>query len=68
LLRALLDRARNKTAVSASKVKELRKKLREAEGRIERLYAALADGTVSDTNMFRRSLAQMEREREDTLA
>jgi site-specific DNA recombinase len=68
LLRGLLDRARNKTAVNASKAKELRKKLREVEGRIERLWAALADGTVGDTDMFRRSLAQVEGEREEALA
>lgn len=56
LLRGLLDRARNKTEVNAAKAKELRKKLRETEGKIERLYGALADGTVGDTAMFRRSL------------
>ncbi len=67
LLRGLIDRARNKTTVNASKAKDLRKKLREVEGRIERLYAALADGTVGDTDMFRRSLAQIEGEREESL-
>jgi site-specific DNA recombinase len=66
LLRGLVDRARNKTTVNASKAKD-RKKLREVEGRIERLYAALADGTVGDTDMFRRSLAQIEGEREEAL-
>ena len=60
-------RARNKTEVNASKAKDLRKKLREVEGRIERLYAALADGTVGDTDMFRRSLTQVEGEREEAL-
>jgi hypothetical protein len=50
-----------------TKAKDLRKKLREVEGRIERLYAALADGTVGDTDMFRKSLAQVEGDREETL-
>jgi hypothetical protein len=67
LLRGLLDRARNKTTVKASKAKGLRRKLREVEGRIERLYAALADGTFGDTDMFRRLLAQIEGEREEAL-
>lgn len=66
-LRGLLDRARNKTEVNASKAKDLRRKLREVEGRIERLYAALADGTVGDTDMFCRSLSQVEGEREEAL-
>ncbi len=44
---------------NAAKAKELRKKLRGTEGRMERLYAALAEGTVSDTDMFRRSMAQV---------
>jgi hypothetical protein len=67
LLRSLLDRARNQTAINASKAEELRKKLCEVEERIERMYAALADGTVGDTDMFRRSLAQIEGDREESL-
>jgi site-specific DNA recombinase len=67
LLRGLLDRARNKTEVNAAKAKELRKKLRETEGKIERLYGALADGTVGDTAMFRRSLNNVKAERDETL-
>jgi site-specific DNA recombinase len=67
LLRSLLDRARNQTAINPSKAEELRKKLCEVEERIERMYAALADGTVGDTDMFRRSLAQIEGDREETL-
>ena len=67
LLKGLLDRARNKTEVNAAKAKELRKKLRDTEGKIERLYSALADGTVGDTAMFRRSLNNVEAERDETL-
>ena len=65
LLRGLLDRARNKTEVDAAKAKELRKKLRDTEGKIERLYAAVADGTVGDTSMFRKSLSDVEAERDE---
>ena len=67
LLRGLLDRASNKTEVNAVKAKELRKKLRETEGKIERLFNALAGGTVDDTAMFRRSMAQLEAERDEVL-
>jgi hypothetical protein len=35
LLRGLIDRARNKTMVNASKAKDLRKKLPEVERQIE---------------------------------
>lgn len=42
LLRGCWIAARNKTTVNASKAKDQRK----VEGRIEPLYAALADGTV----------------------
>jgi site-specific DNA recombinase len=67
LLKTLLDRARNRTTENAAKAKDLRKKLRGTETKIERLYAALADGTVSDTDMFRRSMTQVEDERDETL-
>lgn len=67
LLKTILDRARNRTTEDAAKAKELRKKLHGTEVKIERLYAALADGTVSDTTMFRRSMVQVEDERDETL-
>ena len=56
---------RNKTADEATKAEELRKKLHATETRIERLYAALADSTVTDTALFRRSLSQIETDREE---
>jgi site-specific DNA recombinase len=65
LLRGLIDRARNKTADDALKAEEPRKKLQATETRVERLYAALADGTVTDTTVFRWSLSQVENEREE---
>jgi site-specific DNA recombinase len=67
ILKVILDRARNQTTENAAKAKDLRKKLRGTETKIERLYAALADGTVGDTDMFRRSMTQVEAERDETL-
>jgi hypothetical protein len=37
------------------------------EGKIERLYGALAEGTVKDTDLFRKSLSRLEAERDETL-
>ena len=45
----------------------LRKKLKATEAPIAHLYAALADGTVADKDMFCRSTSETEVEREDTL-
>ncbi len=67
LLRGLIERVRDKTAEEAEKAEELRKKLQTIETRILRLYAALADGTVTDTPLFRRSLSQLEQEREEAI-
>ena len=55
------------TQTVSEKADELRKKLKAVELRIERLYDALADGTVNDTTMFGRSLAAIENEREDLI-
>ncbi len=65
LLTALLDRKANRHEDLAVKAKELRKQLRSTEEKIERLYAALAEGTVADTDLFRRSLAKLEQDREE---
>ena len=67
LLRALIARVQDKATDGAARAEELRKKLKSVELRIERLYGALADGTVNDTTMFRRSLSQIENEREDLI-
>ena len=67
LFRASIARLREKAADGAAKAEESRKKLKTVELRLERLYSALADCTVNDTAMFRRSLAQLENEREDLI-
>ncbi len=51
----------------AAKAQQLRKALAATEGKIERLYGALADGTVKDTDLFRKPLSRLETEREETL-
>ena len=65
LLRALIARLQDKATDGAAKAEKSRKTLKTVELRIGRLYGARADGTVNDTAMFRRSLAQVENERED---
>jgi site-specific DNA recombinase len=67
LLHALIARIQDKAKDGSAKAEEVRKKLKSVELRVERLYAALADGTVSDTAMFQRSVSQVENEREDLL-
>ena len=67
LLAALIDRSRNRSNNLALAAQEVQKKLRSTEQRIERLYDALAEGTVSDTDLFRRTLARLEQDREEQL-
>ncbi len=67
LLSALVARARNRTHDDAERAQQLRKALSGIEGKIERLYGALAEGTVKDTDLFRKSLSWLEAERDETL-
>jgi site-specific DNA recombinase len=67
LLSALVTRATHRTHDDAAKAQQLRKALSGTETKIERLYSALADGTVKDTDLFRKSLSRLEGEREATL-
>ena len=46
---------------------ELRKRLKSAETQIDRLYRALAEGTVDDTASFRTNLNRIEAEREECI-
>ena len=45
----------------------LRKQLREADRQLQRLYAALADGTVTDTDTFRGTVKELEAKRDETI-
>jgi site-specific DNA recombinase len=67
LLSALIARAKNRTQDDAAKAQRLRKALAVTEGKIERLYGALAEGTVKDTDLFRKSLSRIEAERDEAL-
>lgn len=67
LLSALIARAKTRGHDDAAKAQQLRKALAVTEGKIERLYGALAEGTVKDTDLFRKSLARVEAEREEAL-
>jgi DNA invertase Pin-like site-specific DNA recombinase len=67
LLESLIDRSRNKSQELAEKAKELRNSVRTIEDKIRRLYEALAEGTVTDTDIFRQTLSGLERDREEHL-
>jgi site-specific DNA recombinase len=52
---------------TAQRRASLNKRIKEADRRMDRLYAALADGTVTDTFKFRRTLMAFEAEREECI-
>ena len=60
------DRRSNRSTHRRRRAQRLRKALAAAEGKIERLYGALAEGTVKDTDLFRKSLSRLEDERYET--
>jgi hypothetical protein len=62
LLGRLLARRQDRRRDHAVQASELRKQRRETEKKIERLYTALAEGTVSDTDLFRDTLSNYERD------
>ncbi len=53
------------TSGTAGRQATLQKQLRESDKRLQRLYTALAEGTVSDTASFRRTVSAVETEREE---
>lgn len=67
LLSALIGRAKSRGRDDAARAQQLRKALSGTKARIERLYGALAEGTVKDTDLFRKSLARLDAERDETL-
>jgi len=46
----------------------LRKRIKDLEQQIDRLYGALREGTVTDSRSFRAQLSEVEREREEAVA
>lgn len=67
LLEALLARQKTKSTDMALQAKDLRRQLRESENKIERLFDALADGVVNDTQGFRTNLSKHQRQRDELL-
>ena len=65
LLGRLLVGRQNRTQEHAARAKQLRKQQRDTEQKIERLYTALAEGTVQDTALFRNTLSKYERDRDE---
>ena len=62
----LREAQRHRKTVSSGTARRramLQKQLREADKRLQRLYAALAEGTVSDTTSFRGTVGTVEAER-----
>lgn len=70
-LTALLREAIQHRKVSASgnqaKRMALKKELRNIEGQIERLLAAVAEGTISDTSILRQKMDGLNRRREECI-
>ena len=65
MLAKLVEHNSAQNGQRASEVKALRKELRATEEKIDRLYDALANGTVENTESFRRNAAKLEGMRED---
>ncbi|CCQ72455.1 Putative site-specific recombinase and resolvase superfamily protein [Magnetospira sp. QH-2] len=67
LLATLMDRNRSHLEGLQEQAKTFRKELRATEEKIGRLYDALADGTVENTDGFKSSLGRLDQRREDLL-
>jgi site-specific DNA recombinase len=67
LLRQAQQHKRSLASSSLHRRSELRRRLKTAETRIARLYTAIADGVVADTELFRRELNAHQAEREECI-
>ncbi len=67
LLEALVAKSREKNEKHAERARELRRALKIIEDKIERSLAALSEGLVNDTDLFKKHNAALEAEREETL-
>jgi len=67
LLQEARKHQRAMTSGNLQRRSALRKRLKELETQGDRLYAALREGLVSDTGLFRGQLAAIEREREECI-
>jgi site-specific DNA recombinase len=67
LLREAYKQRTKSVAGNAQRGSALRVQLRETDGQVRRLYAALAESTVSDWPMFRDTLNALEAKRDETV-
>lgn len=67
LLREASAHRKAQSSGSVRRRSDLRRQLKETEAQIRRLYSALADGTVSDTSLFREALHGLENRRSETI-
>jgi site-specific DNA recombinase len=65
LLVEIFRRASNKQAASTTDTKALDKELRVTEAKLDRLYTDRAEGVLSDTEMFKRKIAEYETQLRD---
>ena len=56
------------SSVNIERRAALRKRIKDLEQQIDRLYGALREGTVTDSRSFRAQLSEVEREREEAVA
>ena len=67
LISGLTERVANDSNARQARLKALNKKLREIDAVIARLYKALEDGLVSDSDSFRNRLSGHEQRREEVM-
>ncbi len=67
ILSKLIERNATKLDENHDRERQLRKELREAEEKIDRLYDALANGTAGNTDGFRRNVSKLEQQKDDLL-
>ena len=67
ILSELLDRTRKSQDDSKARTRDLNKQERGINTKLDRLYEALADGTVKQTDSFRRNVSKLEHERDEVI-
>ena len=67
LLREVQRRRKATSSDGLQRRSVLRRTLKDTDSKLKRLYAALAEGTVSDTSTFRDTVKALEAERDETI-
>ena len=68
LLREAIRHRRTQSSDTAARRVALRKELKDIEAQIDRLYTAIAEGTITDTALLRSKLGQLNARRDECLA